>query len=95
MWLAPLLAGLSLGTVVVVALLGAAFLDRFGLANRPTTPISGIALGDVYNRTVIPRHALQCRAPDVSRPLFEECSIAIDGSLLTIEVEYHAPSARR
>ena len=95
MRLALLLAGLTLGTVVLLVLLGAAFLDRLGFANRPTTPISGIALGDVYNRTVIPRHALQCRDPDVSRPWIEECSIAIDGSLLTIEVEYHAPSSRR
>jgi len=56
--------------------------------------IVGIALGELGNDTRIPRRALDCTSPD-SSPTSESCTIAIDGTVLRVDVEYGDPFGLR
>jgi hypothetical protein len=80
-----LLAALTLGTTALVIFLGSAVLDQI----VPAEPgrIVGIALGELGNNTRIPRRALDCTSPD-SSPASESCTVAIDGTVLRVDIEY-------
>jgi hypothetical protein len=87
-----LLAALTLGTTALVIFLGSTLLD--GLMPAEPGRIVGIALGELGHDTRIPRRALDCTSPD-SSPASESCTVAIDGTMLRVEVEYGDPFGQR
>ena len=80
-----MLAGLTLGVTMLVVVGGTAFFERTVPPDHQR--IVGVALGDWDTTTRIPRRALKCIQPDPAR-LDETCTATIDGSILTIGVEY-------